>query len=520
MRLDAVAVCVNLLDLPGHPEVREQCIRSILALRTDAQRYGHAADDRAARHADHARVGRLRVDGDTAKIVTLVRQARELGRRPHQGRSDRRHRGLPPRHRGRRRHSRARARRRAGRRPHAARAHRAPSSRRARAASSTGATSSSTPIPPASPRPSWPSSTTTRPSIRPSRSSAVPHERPSTVNVGIIGGGLMGREIAAALRRWPALIDHPVDPRLVAVCDINPAAMEWFDGIDTVRMKTTDYTELLADPDIDVVYVAVRHDLHEQLYIDTIRAGKACWPRSRSASTARRPTPSWPPSARHPAPSSAVSSEMPFFPGAQWAIDYVRSGALGRIVEAILLVPALQRPRREQAAQLEAPEAVLRRGRRHERPRHAHLARAAAPRLGTRAAVRRAAGHRHRAARSRRRARCPATPGTTRSSTAGRPTTARRSRSPPRPSASPRAEEHLGVRGRSACRAACASARRTPRSSRCSRSSTCPASDASRSWQQHRRGQPVGVADGHRRQLRVGLLGRDPADVGGVPRRS
>ncbi|WP_235559550.1 Gfo/Idh/MocA family protein, partial [Microbacterium sp. Leaf351] len=95
------------------------------------------------------------------------------------------------------------------------------------------------------------------------------------VNVGIIGGGLMGREIAAALRRWPALVDHPVEPRLVAVCDINPAAMEWFDGIDTVRLKTTDHRELLADPEIDVVYIAVRHDLHEQLYVDTIRAGKA-----------------------------------------------------------------------------------------------------------------------------------------------------------------------------------------------------------------------------------------------------
>ena len=42
------------------------------------------------------------------------------------------------------------------------------------------------------------------------------------VNVAIVGGGLMGREIAAALQRWPALIDHPVRPQLTAVCDINP----------------------------------------------------------------------------------------------------------------------------------------------------------------------------------------------------------------------------------------------------------------------------------------------------------
>ena len=50
-----------------------------------------------------------------------------------------------------------------------------------------------------------------------------------TVNMAIVGGGLMGREIAAALQRWPALIDHRVRPQLTAVCDINPAALDWFD---------------------------------------------------------------------------------------------------------------------------------------------------------------------------------------------------------------------------------------------------------------------------------------------------
>lgn len=154
------------------------------------------------------------------------------------------------------------------------------------------------------------------------------------VNVGIIGGGLMGREIAAALRRWPALIDHPADPQLVAVCDINPAAMEWFDRIETVRLKTTDYRELLADADIDVVYIAVRHDLHEQLYIDTIRAGKALLAEKpfgidRAAADAVV-------AAIEETPTSfvRVSSEMPFFPGAQWAIRYIQSGALGRVIEA------------------------------------------------------------------------------------------------------------------------------------------------------------------------------------------
>lgn len=157
---------------------------------------------------------------------------------------------------------------------------------------------------------------------------------PSTVNVGIVGGGLMGREIAAALRRWPALIDHPVQPRLTGVADINPEALDWFRSIDTVQTFVTDYRELLADPNIDVVYIAVRHDLHEQMYIDTIRSGKHLLAEkpfgidSAAGDAILR--------AIRETPDSfvRVSSEMPFFPGAQAALGYIRSGAIGRVIEA------------------------------------------------------------------------------------------------------------------------------------------------------------------------------------------
>ena len=155
-----------------------------------------------------------------------------------------------------------------------------------------------------------------------------------TVNVAIIGGGLMGREIAAAIARWPALIDHPVRPRLTAVCDINPAALTWFEQIDTVTTTTTDYHDLLIDDAIDVVYVAVRHDLHEQLYGDVIRAGKALLaekPFGIDGSAAQAVLAAM---AEHPESFVRCSSEMPFFPGAQWAIRYVQSGALGTIVRA------------------------------------------------------------------------------------------------------------------------------------------------------------------------------------------
>jgi predicted dehydrogenase len=154
------------------------------------------------------------------------------------------------------------------------------------------------------------------------------------VNIGIVGGGLMGREVAGAIRRWPVLVDHPVQARLTAVADIDPAALSWFDQIDTVRTKVTDYRDLLADPEIDAVYIAVRHDLHEQLYIDAIRAGKALLaekPFGIDLAAAERIV-----AAVESTPGSFVrcSSELPFYPGAQWALRVVQSGALGRLITA------------------------------------------------------------------------------------------------------------------------------------------------------------------------------------------
>jgi len=80
VRLDAVAVCANLMHLPGRPEIREANIRSIMALREDATKYGMPLMIEPLVMQDNAKAGGgYMVDGDTDKIVTLVRQAKELG---------------------------------------------------------------------------------------------------------------------------------------------------------------------------------------------------------------------------------------------------------------------------------------------------------------------------------------------------------------------------------------------------------------------------------------------------------
>jgi len=152
------------------------------------------------------------------------------------------------------------------------------------------------------------------------------------VRIGIIGGGLMGREVASALARWFVLSDFPVAAELTAVCDLAEKQREWFRQIPTVRLLTADHRELLASPEVDVVYVAVPHNLHEALYLDVLKAGKdllAEKPFGIDLTAARA-------IARAAAESGRFvrcSSEFPFLPGAQRAYQLAREGKLGRVLE-------------------------------------------------------------------------------------------------------------------------------------------------------------------------------------------
>jgi len=79
VRLDAACIVVNLLALPHRPEVREQCIATIMSLRLECTRMGMPLMVEPLVMQDNAVAGGYMVDGDTRRVVTLVRQARELG---------------------------------------------------------------------------------------------------------------------------------------------------------------------------------------------------------------------------------------------------------------------------------------------------------------------------------------------------------------------------------------------------------------------------------------------------------
>ena len=67
-----------------------------------------------------------------------------------------------------------------------------------------------------------------------------------TIKFGIIGCGLMGKEFAGAAGRWSHLNEECPAPEISAVCDANPAALDWFTAkVPYVRYVYTDYQELL-----------------------------------------------------------------------------------------------------------------------------------------------------------------------------------------------------------------------------------------------------------------------------------
>ena len=155
-----------------------------------------------------------------------------------------------------------------------------------------------------------------------------------TLRFGLIGCGLMGREFASAVARWCHLPEMDIRPQIVAACNTTLRRTEWYtQHFDTIRQVTADYRELLANPDVDAVYIAVPHHLHEEIYCAAIEAGKHLMgekpfgidqPANRAILDAM---------ARHPDVFVRCSSEFPFVPALQRIGRMIEEDVFGQIIE-------------------------------------------------------------------------------------------------------------------------------------------------------------------------------------------
>jgi predicted dehydrogenase len=130
------------------------------------------------------------------------------------------------------------------------------------------------------------------------------------------------------------LLDLDVAPRLVAVCDTNPVSAAWFrDNVPGIGLVTDRYEELLADPAVEAVYVAVPHNLHARIYIDCLLAGKHLLGEKPFGIDQAANAQILEVARARPELLVRCSSELAFFPGAQRIVQMIRQRRFGTIME-------------------------------------------------------------------------------------------------------------------------------------------------------------------------------------------
>ncbi len=144
----------------------------------------------------------------------------------------------------------------------------------------------------------------------------------------------MGREFASAAARWCHLPEMDIRPEIVAACSRTSSSTDWFAAnVPSVTQVTQDYLDVLANPEVEAVYVAVPHNLHAEIYCAAIAAGKHLLgekpfgidlPASQTIGACL---------AQHPEVFARCASEFPFFPGVQRIGHMLEAEAFGRIIE-------------------------------------------------------------------------------------------------------------------------------------------------------------------------------------------
>ncbi len=154
------------------------------------------------------------------------------------------------------------------------------------------------------------------------------------IRFGIIGLGLMGREFGSAVARWCHLLDDGPVPILTGICDKNTKSFDWFtDNFPSIRIKTDNYTDFLSSPDIDAIYCAIPHNLHEKVYTDIIIAkknllGEKPFGIDKTANDNILKVIN-----SNPDVIVRCSSEFPYFPGAKRLVDWAKDKHYGQLIE-------------------------------------------------------------------------------------------------------------------------------------------------------------------------------------------
>jgi len=155
-----------------------------------------------------------------------------------------------------------------------------------------------------------------------------------TLNFAIVGLGLMGREFASATARWCHLLESKERPVIKAICDVNKNSFAWYQAnFPSITQTTDNYREILANKEIDAVYCALPHNLHEKVYCDIISSGKHLMGEKPFGIDLAANNKIMKCIEENPGVFVRSSSEFPFFPAVKRIGKMMENDEFGKIIE-------------------------------------------------------------------------------------------------------------------------------------------------------------------------------------------
>jgi predicted dehydrogenase len=143
----------------------------------------------------------------------------------------------------------------------------------------------------------------------------------------------MGREFASAAARWCHLLNPPAKPEIVAICNRGAKPFDWFTAnFPSITQVTHDYHQLLANTEVDAVYIALPHHLHAETYIAAIEAGKHLMGEKPFGIDLEANTQILDAIRKHPDVFVRCVSQFPFYPAVQRIGTMIEGGDFGRIL--------------------------------------------------------------------------------------------------------------------------------------------------------------------------------------------
>ena len=153
----------------------------------------------------------------------------------------------------------------------------------------------------------------------------------ASISVGVVGAGWMGRAHATAFENAARVFGpEPATLEVVAVADVNEAAARDFANCFGARSWTKDWPDIVADPSVDVIDITTPNDVHPEIALAAIAAGKHVYcekPMANSAAEAKRMRDA----ARKAGVLTLVGFNYLCNPIQAYAHQLIESGALGEI---------------------------------------------------------------------------------------------------------------------------------------------------------------------------------------------